>query len=540
MDLMKRYYDFRDFYFNGDYVEFEGEALKCEFINRFTMVQEFSWILRSPLIEIVKEHGHVKLNFYFDASIAEDGYEIEVTKEKIEVKSSTQRGLQYAVDALCSLIERDEKKIVVPLCEISDYPSFKIRGIIEGFYGEPWSFEDRMDMIAYQSQHRINSYIYAPKDDEYHRRLWREPYPEKEFSRICELKIACDSNLVDFYYCISPGNDIRFTSLEDINYVKEKFKAMISIGIRHFALLMDDIDYVLKGEYKNIFNRSGIAHSYLTNEINRFLKEELSEYKLVMCPSEYWENWDSEYRRDLRQNLDEEILVYWTGYNTIAKKIDKKDAEIVEKSFDRGLVLWDNVPVNDVDKDRIFLSPLRTRYSKLNNFNHIGVVSNPMIQWQLSKITLTTFSHFMWNSEKYNPEYSWELSIKEFAGEHYEAMRFFCENNENSRVYNTEDRKLNKAVEIRDLKYLSNYFVNFEKSIASIRKIDNKKFQEEIKHWLLRAEFDIELWKLICEAEESKASRVIDRIKEKLEEIKEKQHKIGRDLAVKIASSWGY
>ncbi len=54
-----------------------------------------------------------------------------------------------------------------------------LRGIVEGFYGTPWTTTDRMDILGFCGEHGLNAYIYAPKDDPYHRDKWREPYPKK-------------------------------------------------------------------------------------------------------------------------------------------------------------------------------------------------------------------------------------------------------------------------------------------------------------------------------------------------------------------------
>ena len=46
-------------------------------------------------------------------------------------------------------------------------------GIVEGFYGVPWNFNIRADLLQFCGEYKLNSYIYAPKDDEYHRSKWR-------------------------------------------------------------------------------------------------------------------------------------------------------------------------------------------------------------------------------------------------------------------------------------------------------------------------------------------------------------------------------
>jgi len=46
---------------------------------------------------------------------------------------------------------------------------FRRRGIVEGFFGPPWSIEQRCAMFEFGAKHAMNTYLYAPKDDPYHR-----------------------------------------------------------------------------------------------------------------------------------------------------------------------------------------------------------------------------------------------------------------------------------------------------------------------------------------------------------------------------------
>ena len=44
---------------------------------------------------------------------------------------------------------------------IYDYPSIKLRGYVEGFYGYPWSFEDRLGLFSDTSKFKMNTYNVA-------------------------------------------------------------------------------------------------------------------------------------------------------------------------------------------------------------------------------------------------------------------------------------------------------------------------------------------------------------------------------------------
>ena len=61
------------------------------------------------------------------------------------------------------------------------------KGVIEGFYGLPWSHEARLSMVDFLADIGLNSYIYAPKDDPYHNKKWRDPYPKKRAEEISDL-----------------------------------------------------------------------------------------------------------------------------------------------------------------------------------------------------------------------------------------------------------------------------------------------------------------------------------------------------------------
>uniref|UniRef100_UPI00049780E5 protein O-GlcNAcase n=2 Tax=Paenibacillus TaxID=44249 RepID=UPI00049780E5 len=462
-------YYFRDVYDSGERLVISEPRLICELSSRFAMNQEYEGVLdpEGPIKLIVppgpgvptETRGSVQLVLEYDGTLAADGYRLDIQKDgRIEVHASNKRGLKYGMDALHLLLQVEQERCTLPVMSIRDEPSFPVRGIIEGFYGKPWSFADRLDAVRFMATHRMNTFMYAPKDDPYHRELWREPYPEDTFAQICELKEACERHEVDFHYCISPGNDLSFGSDEDFLKLTEKLAAVIAIGVRHFSVLMDDIDYVLKGENRHLLGRSGHAHVFLTNKVHTWLAERLPEFTLTVCPSEYWSYWDTEYKKDFRERLHPEIKVFWTGYFVFAPQISREHAADNHAFFGHELWLWDNIPVNDCDHDRLFLDPLRGRYSGLPDCGHTGMVANPMNQWECSKVTLITMSHYMWNSERYMPERSWKWAARQLAGERADELMFFCRQNRNSRLGCNTYEDVDLALQMLDIPALDMYF----------------------------------------------------------------------------------
>ena len=70
---------------------------------------------------------------------------------------------------------------------IKDFSDGQWRGFVEGYYGIPWSNENRKSLMEFGGDFKMNAYIFAPKDDEYHSLKWRELYPDEKLAEIKEL-----------------------------------------------------------------------------------------------------------------------------------------------------------------------------------------------------------------------------------------------------------------------------------------------------------------------------------------------------------------
>lgn len=62
----------------------------------------------------------------------------------------------------------------------SDWADVKSRGFIEGYYGSPWSTKDRVNLMTWGGYYKMNTYVYAPKDDPLHRNNWRGLYTKDQ------------------------------------------------------------------------------------------------------------------------------------------------------------------------------------------------------------------------------------------------------------------------------------------------------------------------------------------------------------------------
>ena len=113
-----------------------------------------------------------------------EGYYLKICKGEIVIAGADERGTYYGVQTLAQLLTLSK----LPQVEITDYPDVPFRGVVEGFYGTPWSHEARLRQLEFYGRNKMNVYLYGPKNDPYHSTPnWRKPYPEKEGIQLQEL-----------------------------------------------------------------------------------------------------------------------------------------------------------------------------------------------------------------------------------------------------------------------------------------------------------------------------------------------------------------
>lgn len=497
----------RDVYSLNNYLVFENTKKIRVYMTartiRVKMMSNYPALFDQNKIENA-ENWHFKFYINLAKDLKKDGFRLKITPDKnIIIDATNERSIRYAIGVLNNLIEKRGKDIYVPIIEIEDEPSFKLRGVIEGFYGEPWSHENRLDVISFMDKHRMNAFMYAPKDDEYHRNKWRELYLEDKLNELLVYKQEAQKRAIDFYYCISPGNDFNYASDDEFEILYRKLDQVIDKGVRNFALLMDDIDYNLSEENANKFIRPGIAHAYITNKINNYITNKIIDAHVIMCPTEYHSNWDSFYLTDLSERMDEDVMIFFTGDNVCAEVITNEVARNMREVFNRPVALWENYPVNDFWKARIFLGPLINRGTKIGNYFD-ALVSNPMNQWEASKIGVLSVANYMWNSEKYDPEKSFNLGIKEVIDDKYfSEFKVFAQANLLSPLTddNLQDHKTLVANE--DIGKIDAYYKKLEKAAKTLIKVDAPVIKE-IKPWLERALGEVKYYKQIINNEYNK------------------------------------
>src|SRR5690625_6409724 len=109
----------------------------------------------------------------------------------------------YGVTTIKHIFKQMEDRSIEELT-INDYADVKGRGFIEGYYGEPWSTQDRAELMTFGGDFKMNSYVYAPKDDPKHNGEWKELYSEDELEDIRKLAEAGNASKTRFVYTLHP------------------------------------------------------------------------------------------------------------------------------------------------------------------------------------------------------------------------------------------------------------------------------------------------------------------------------------------------
>ena len=261
-------------------------------------------------------------------------------------------------------------------------------GVVEGFYGRPWTEVERRMMLHFLGEHGMNLYVYAPKDDPYHREKWREPYPPQEMLALKRLAAEARTSGVELVFAVSPGLDQRFSGWAgeaDEKTMLRKLESVHEMGVERFAIFFDDIEH-----------KDGRAQALFVNRLNEeLLARHLTEKPLFVVPTEYFLQ-DMEtagvakpYTREFAAQLDDDIVVLFTGEGVVPEGISAEDMTEAERLYGRPLGIWWNYPVTDYLPGKLALGPVQGLDEAVAERAPMFLM-NPMEKPYLSCIALAT------------------------------------------------------------------------------------------------------------------------------------------------------
>jgi len=265
-------------------------------------------------------------------------------------------------------------------------------GVIEGFYGQPWSWRERQAALATLARGGMGLYLYGPKDDPLHRDQWREPYGEdfqQEFAALAALGTELG---VVVAMGTSPFIDYDADSEDDYQALLAKLTSFAAGGATGVALLADDIEFEAEVQVDAAL---GAAHADVANRLLQDLRQLEPELRLWFVPTVYSDDrldqWGEapEYLAAIA-DLHPSIEVMWTGTGTFCDSLQASDLARFTARVGRRPVIWDNYWANDaydLVSGRVHLAPYGGRDRDLQD-TVAGIGANPMIQGALSRSNL--------------------------------------------------------------------------------------------------------------------------------------------------------
>jgi hypothetical protein len=268
---------------------------------------------------------------------------------------------------------------------ISAEPTF-LAGVIEGFYGRPWSFETRMAYADYLPTMGLDTYLYCPKADPFLRKRWHQRWPKSEFDQLKALSQAYKARSLNFGVGLSPFALYKNYGTAQRDLLQRKVEELNTLDMPLLAILFDD----MPGDVDSLASRQG--------EIVADVLKWTCAQRVLICPTyysfdpvleKYFGKMPQDYWPQLGKELAPEVDIFWTGNQVCSESVGVADIESAQLQLGRPLVLWDNYPVNDGAQRSNFLygSKLAQREPGLGAVLK-GHLCNPMNQGRVSLLAL--------------------------------------------------------------------------------------------------------------------------------------------------------
>lgn len=322
---------------------------------------------------------------------------------------------------------------------IYDHADQQNRGLVEGYYGYPYSVEVKKDLMRYMMRYKMNTYMYGAKSDPYHSQMWKDAYPtnisdEQERNgwltqqMVKDISKVSEETKVNFIWAIHPGNDFIGSSTA-INDIMGKFQKMHALGVRQFGVFVDDVGIPsTDADMKKNADRLSELQTAIEQKWNTSKDVATDTVRpLHFVPQIYCNSFASstEQRQKFMAALSKiqsYITVYSTGQGVWSVPNNSHTTTIVNE-FGRPMGWWWNYPCNDNADGQIYPMDMYSNFvdmpaigngerlpSALNQCQ--GIVANPMQQGQVAKTSLFSIADYAWNNTAFNNEQSWEASFQ--------------------------------------------------------------------------------------------------------------------------------
>lgn len=364
---------------------------------------------------------YVQKNYKVDASLFEKfgAHFVASNNGEIVVLGRDTDAAFYGITSLKHIFNQMDGSTIRNFT-IKDYADTNIRGFIEGYYGIPWSNEDRMSLMKFGGDFKMTSYVFAPKDDPYHTKKWREPYPADEIEKIKEMVAVGNESKCRFVWTAHPfmGGFNANNADAEIQALLKKFDQLYEAGVRQFGVLGDDVGNL----DKNVVVK-------MMNEVSEWAKKKGDVYDTVFCPAGYNHSWQGDYSElnKYDKEFPDDVKIFWTG-EAVCQPVEQKTLDHFRRhnlngqAERRSPLFWLNWPVNDINGERLMMGKGSLLRTEININDLAGVVTNPMQEAEASKVAIFAVADYSWNVKDFDDDKSWADSFKYVDPQASEAL----------------------------------------------------------------------------------------------------------------------
>lgn len=341
----------------------------------------------------------------------------------------------FALASLEQMIEHGTEHL--PEVKLYDYADQQSRGLVEGYYGYPYSVAVKKDLMRFMMRMKMNTYMYGAKSDVYHSQKWEAPYPATLTPQqvknglltqdmIRDIAKTSQDTKVNFIWAIHPGNSF-VGDANVVNRIMNKYSRMYELGVRQFAVFVDDVG-VPKSEADcktNADHLTALQAAIDKKWNNASASPEARVRPLHFVPQVYTLSWVGEADRKRFYNAlsktPDKITIYITGWGVWTVP-NSNDLDVVRKELQRPAAWWWNYPCNDNADGQIYPSDMYYNFFEMpavdNNakmpkqLEHgLGIVSNPMQEGEVAKTALFSVADYAWNNAAFDNTKSWNASF---------------------------------------------------------------------------------------------------------------------------------
>lgn len=287
-------------------------------------------------------------------------------------------------------------------------------GLIEGFFGRPWTMRERAETIRFLAPQGYRFYLYAPKADTHLRRHWQALHADVEMEALAGLAAQCRAigvrfgvGLTPYELHLAPGRDWQ-------DPLARKLAHLDTLHIDDLAILFDD----MRGDIPDLAQRQAA--------IVGFAADRTRASRILCCPSYYSDDpvldtafgtRPPRYLHQLGRLLDPAVEIMWTGPEVCSRELSPGHLARVADEAGRKPFLWDNYPVNDGARmsQHLHLRGFTGRPAAIAR--HIaGHAVNPASQPVLSRIPALTLAESYRLGESYDYGAAFDRAADEVLG----------------------------------------------------------------------------------------------------------------------------